>query len=95
MLFDNQINEDLLTIPLTEPILTRQYGCSNLLTLISVDTEVNFDEYVFKSIPKFDNLCNSSNLCNSNTKNLPNIKRHNSDSKHTTKSPNVKRINTF
>lgn len=89
MLFEDEINEDLLTIPDTEPMLTRQHGFSNLLALISLDTEVNFDKYVFKCMSNFDDLTNSM------TKNLPKIKRHKSDSKHKTKSPNVKRINTF
>ena len=101
MFFDLEITEDLLTIPATAPRLTRQYGCSNLLELLSldnyersnpvlsIDTEVTLDEYVFRSMPDFDNLSNSSNS------NLPQLKRYNSDSKQTSKSPNIKRINTF
>ena len=104
MFFDLEITEDLLTIPATAPRLTRQYGCSNLLELLSldnyersnpvlyIDTEVTLDEYVFRSMPDFDNLSNSSNL---GTNNLPQLKRYNSDSKQTSKSPNIKRINTF
>ena len=90
MFFDLEITEDLLTIPPTPPRLTRQYGCSDLLALsnqvLSLDTEVNFDEYIFRSVPNFDNSINN---------NLPQLKKYNSDSKQTTKSPNIKRINTF
>ena len=110
MFFDLEITEDLLNIPSTAPRLTRQYGCSNLLELLSLDnyersnpvlsinTEITLDEYVFRSMPDFDNFINSSNQSNLNnqgTNNLPQLKRYNSDSKQTTKSPNIKRINTF
>jgi len=99
MFFDLEITEDLLNIPSTAPRLTRQYGCSNLLELLSLDnyersnpvlsinTEITLDEYVFKSMPNFDQLNNSNNL--------PQLKRYNSEIKQTTKSPNIKRINTF
>ena len=90
MFFDLEITEDLLTIPLTPPRLTRQNGCSNLLELsnpvLSINTEVDFDEYIFRSMPDF---------CNSINNNLPQLKRYNSDSKKITKSPSIKRINTF
>ena len=104
MFFDLEITEDLLTILPTAPHITRQYGCSNLLELLSLDnyersnpvlsinTEVTLDEYVFRSMPDFDNLSNSSNL---GTNNLSKLKSYNSDSKQTTKSPNIKRINTY
>lgn len=106
MFFDIEIDEELFDVPLTPPRLTpprltpprltRQYGCSDLLALsnqvLSIDTEVNFDEYIFRSLP---NLGNSSNLSNIGTNNLPKLKKYNSDSKQTTKSPNIKRINTF
>lgn len=100
MFFDMEITEDLLTVSRTPPRLTRQNGCSDLLSLLSLnnnessnpilslDTEVNFDEDVFRSMPDFDDLNNSSN-------NFPQLKRYSSESKQTTKSPNLKRINTF
>lgn len=90
MFFDIEIDEELFNVPLTPPRLTRQYGCSNLLELsnpvLSINTEVDFDEYIFRSMPDFDNLSNN---------NLPQLKRYNSDSKKITKSPSIKRINTF
>ena len=104
MFFDLEITEDLLTIPPTPPRLTRQYGCSNLLELLSLDnyersnpvlsldTEVTLDEYIFRSVPNFDDLNNSSNL---GTNNLPQLKKYNSEIKQSVKSPNLKRINTF
>ena len=96
MFFDIEIEEELFDVPLTPPRLTRQNACSNLLELsnpvLSIDTEVTLDEYVFRSMPDFDNFINSSNQ---GTNNLPQLKRYNSDSKQTTKSPNIKRINTF
>lgn len=91
MFFDLEITEDLLTVSHTPPRLTRQYGCSNLLalsnTVLSLDTEVNFDENIFRSVSNFDDLSNNNNL--------PHLKRYNSDLKQTTKSPSIKRINTF
>ena len=99
MFFDMEITEDLLTVSLTPPRLTRQNGCSNLLALLSLDnyersnpilsldTEVNFDEDVFRSMPDFDALSNNNNL--------PQLKRYNSEIKQSVKSPNLKRINTF
>ena len=99
MFFDMEITEDLLTVSRTPPRLTRQNGCSNLLALLSLDnyersnpilsldTEVNFDEDIFRSMPDFDDLSNSNNL--------PQLKRYNSEIKQSVKSPNLKRINTF
>lgn len=96
-----EITEDVLTISRTPPRLTRQNGCSDLLSLnnnkssnleLSLDTEVNFDEYIFRSMPNFGNL---SNLTNFNNNNLPQLKRYSSEFKQTTKSSNLKRINTF
>lgn len=110
MFFDMEITEDLLTVSRIPPRITRQNGCSNLLALLSLDnyersnpilsldTEVNFDEDVFRSMPDFEHLNNSSNLSNlSNlgTNNLPQLKRYNSEIKQSVKSPNLKRINTF
>ena len=102
MFFDLEITEDLLTIPPTPPRLTRQYGCSDLLALsnqvLSLDTEVTLDEYIFRSVPNFDDLNNSSNLSNLSylgTNNLPQLKKYNSEIKQSVKSPNLKRINTF
>ena len=104
MFFDLEITEDLLNISRTPPRLTRQKGCSDLFALLSLnnnessdpelylDTEVNFDEDIFRSISDFNELNNSSNL---GTNNLPQLKRYNSDLKQTTKSPSLKRINTF
>uniref|UniRef100_A0A6C0LFT0 Uncharacterized protein n=1 Tax=viral metagenome TaxID=1070528 RepID=A0A6C0LFT0_9ZZZZ len=100
MFFDFEIIDDLLTIPPTAPHITRQYGCSNLLALtslnnyersnpvLSVDTEVNNYEHILRSMP---------NLSNLSTKDLPPVKRYNSDSKQFTKSQSnsLKRINTF
>lgn len=90
MFFDIEIDEELFDIPLTPPRLTRQNACSNLLELSnlvsSLDAEVDFDEYIFKSMPNFGNSINN---------NLLQIRRYNSDSNQTTKSPNIKRINTF
>jgi hypothetical protein len=102
MFFDIEITEELLTVSRTPPRLTRQNGCSNLLALsnsiLSLDTEVNFDEDVFRSMPDFDDLNNSSNLSNLSylgTNNLPQLKKYNSEIKQSVKSPNLKRINTF
>ena len=90
MFRDLEITDDLFTIPPTAPRLTRQYACLDLLSLsnpvLSVGTEINLDEYIFRSIPDFDNSINN---------NLRLIKRCNSESKQTIKSPNIKRINTF
>ena len=90
MFFDIEIDEELFNVPLTPPRLTRQNACLNLLELSnsvsSFDAEVNFDEYIFKSMPNFGNLINN---------NLLQIRRYNSDSNQTTKRPNIKRINTF
>jgi hypothetical protein len=97
MFFDLEITEDLLTIPPTAPRITRQYGCLNLLALLSfdnyersnpilsLDTEVNFDEDVFRSMPDFYHLNNSSNLSNIGTNNLPQLKRYNSEIKQSVK----------
>ena len=99
MFFDMEITEDLLTVSCAPPRLSRQFGCSNLLALLSLDnyersnailsldTEVNFDEDVFRSMRDFDDL--------NNTNNLPQLKRYNSEIKQSIKSPNLKRINTF
>lgn len=99
MFFDMEITEDLLTVSRTPPRITRQNGFSNLLALInpilSLDTEVNFDEDVFRSMPDFDHLNNSSKLSNLGTNNLPQLKRYNSEIKQSVKSPNLKRIKTF
>jgi len=93
MFFDIEITEELFNVPHNPPRLTRQYGCSNLVALskqvLSIDTEINFDEHIFRSAPNFYDLSNSSNH------NLPHLKRYNSDLKQTTKSPSLKRINTF
>lgn len=102
MFFDYQITgeitDDLLKINNTLPTLRRQYGFSNLLALtssnnykiinsvLSLDTEVNFDELIFKSVPDMSDL---------NTKILPLVKKYNSESKLSMKNPSIKRINTF
>ena len=90
MFFDIEIDEELFDVPLTPPRLTRQNACSNLLELsnsvLSINTEVDFDEYIFKSMPNFGNSINN---------NLLQIRRYNSDLNQTTKSTNLKRINTF
>lgn len=102
-----EITEDLLMVTPTPPPIIRQNAFNNLITLTSFNnsesinsssslyTEVNFDEYIFRSIPNFDNLSNLSNLINIGTNKLPQLKRYNSESKLTTKSPSLKRINTF
>lgn len=96
MFFDIEITEELFNVPHNPPRLTRQYGCSNLVALskqvLSIDTEINFDEHIFRSAPNFYDLSNSSNQ---GTNNLPQLKRYNSDSKQLVKSPSLKRINTF
>jgi hypothetical protein len=91
MLFDTEITENLLTVATTPHPITRQYGFSNLLELRSLnnnersnfvlplESEVNLDEYFFKSTPD----------------NLPQIKRYNSETKEIIKISNIKRINTF
>lgn len=90
MFYDIKIEDDLFDVPLNPPSITRQYGCLNLLELsnsiLFLNTEVNFDEYIFKSIP---------DLSNSSKNHLPQIKKNNSDSKQMIKSPSIKRINTF
>ena len=100
MFFDMEITEDLLTIQQNAPRLTRQYGCSNLLAIthlinyersnqvLSLDTEVNIDEYIYRSISDFEHL---------NDNNLVQIKRCKSDSEQRKKTEilNIKRINTF
>ena len=98
MFYDIKITDDLLTVPDTPPRLIRQKGSLNLLALafldnyersgkvLSVNTEINFDEYIFKSIPDFYNL---------STNNTPQLKKYNSELKRSTKTPNLKRINTF
>ena len=83
MFFDIEITEELLKVPLTPPKLIRQYASLNLNKL-NIDAEVNFDEHIFRSVPNFDN-----------SGNLPYLKRYNSDLKQITKSPSLKRINTF
>jgi hypothetical protein len=102
MFYDIEITDDLFDVPITPPLIRRQNGCANLLELsnpvLSIDTEVTLDEYVFRSMPDFDNFSNSSNQINQNnlvTNNLPQLKRYNSDSKKITKSPSIKRIKTF
>jgi len=98
MFFDIEITEELLNIPITPPPITRQYGFSNLLELrslnnnerknfaLSLESEVNLDEHIYRSTPNFDNLINNK---------LLQIKRCNSETKELIKIPNIKRINTF
>ena len=100
MLYDIEISDDLLTIPRNAPRLTRQNAYSNLLEItylnnyersnqvLSLDTEVNIDQHIYRSISEFEHL---------NDNNLVQIKRCESDSEQRkkTESLNIKRINTF
>ena len=110
MFFDFEITEDLVSVPISPPPITRQYACLKLSELtssnyyersnseLSFDTIVNPDELIFRSMPNLDtvNTINTNNTINTiNTINLPRLKRYNSESKQFTSSPILKKIKTF
>ena len=104
MIFDIEITEDIFNVPILAPQITRQNAYSNSLDLFLeyntngihntnsteiFNTELNINDFLYRSIPQFNENSNNS---------LPQLKKHFSESNklpETLNSIKVKRFKTF